>query len=238
MTSPLTSPWIVVPTFNERQNIARLIPDLFALPIENLHVLIVDDNSPDGTADEVRRLQQGNSRLHLSVQPKKAGLGRAYVHGFGYILERGATAIVQMDADFSHSPQDVPRLLEELHNHDVVIGSRYVSGISVINWPLRRLLLSTGANLYARIVTGLPYKDITGGFRAWRASALSAIHLHTIKADGYGFQVVMAYRAWRQKLRFKEVPIIFTERREGQSKMSKAIMWEAFWLVWKLRLFG
>lgn len=230
--------WLVVPTYNEKQNIRRLLEQLCNLPVNNLRVLVVDDNSPDGTAEQVKALQNKYPRLHLSIQPKKAGLGRAYIHGFNYALQRGATAIVQMDADFSHDPQDVPRLLAALTTHNVVIGSRYSHGISVINWPLRRLLLSTGANLYARVITGLPYQDITGGFRAWRATALQALNLESVKADGYGFQIVMAHRAWKKGLTIKEIPIIFTERREGQSKMSKSIMWEAFWLVWKLRIFG
>lgn len=234
----MNSSWVVIPTYNEKANIEKMISSLYSLGIENLAVLIVDDNSPDGTADIVRRLQQKHPRLHLEVRAKKLGLGQAYIHGFRYALDHGATGVVQMDADFSHDPQDVPRLLEQLNKHDVVIGSRYSHGISVINWPLSRLLLSTAANYYARLVTGLPYKDITAGFRAWRASALTAIKPASVKADGYGFQIVMAHRAWRLNLSFVEVPIIFTERREGQSKMSKSIMWEAFWLVWKLRLFG
>lgn len=234
----MSSPWIVIPTYNEKGNIERMINALYNLDIENLSVLIVDDNSPDGTGNIVRRLKTNHPNLYLETRPKKSGLGRAYIHGFRYALDHGATGVIQMDADFSHDPLDVPRLLEQLDHYDVVIGSRYSHGISVINWPLSRLLLSTAANYYARLVTGLPYKDITGGFRAWRASALTAIKPEQIKADGYGFQIVMAHRAWRLKLSFSEVPIIFTERREGQSKMSKAIMWEAFWLVWKLRLSG
>ena len=234
----MNSPWIVIPTYNEKGNIERMINALYDLGIENLSVLVVDDNSPDGTGDIVRRLQASHSSLHLETRARKSGLGRAYIHGFRYALDHNATGVVQMDADFSHDPTDVPRLLQQLNQYDVVIGSRYSHGISVINWPLSRLLLSTAANYYARLITGLPYKDITGGFRAWRASSLTAIRPEQVKADGYGFQIVMTYRAWRLKLSLVEVPIIFTERREGQSKMSKAIMWEAFWLVWKLRLSG
>lgn len=232
------SPWVIIPTYNEKSNIEPMITSLFSLGISNLSVLIVDDNSPDGTGDIVLRLQADYPTLHLKTQAKKTGLGRAYIHGFRYALAHEATSLVQMDADFSHDPKDVPRLLEKLDQYDVVIGSRYSHGISVINWPLSRLLLSTGANYYARLITGLPYKDVTGGFRAWRASALTTIQPNEIKADGYGFQIVMAYRAWHQHLKFLEIPIIFTERRAGQSKMSKSIMWEAFWLVWKIRIFG
>lgn len=231
----MPSPWVVIPTYNERSNIERLARDLFTLPIE-LSVLIVDDNSPDGTGRKVQELQRLFPRLHLAQRPRKMGLGRAYIHGFNYALSHGADRLVQMDADFSHDPHDVPRLLESLDHHDVVFGSRYVGGISVINWPLRRLLLSTAANRYTQLVTGLPWQDITGGFRAWRADALRLLQLDTITADGYGFQIVTAWRAHRQHLRVAEIPIIFTERRAGHSKMSRAIMWEAFWLVLKLRL--
>jgi dolichol-phosphate mannosyltransferase len=234
----MDAPWVVIPTYNEKMNVPRLLEKLFALPLTNLSVLIVDDNSPDGTAKQIKSLQGQYPRLHLSLRREKAGLGRAYTHGFHYVLEHGATAVVQMDADFSHDPNDVPRLIAGLKNHDVVIGSRYSHGISVINWPLRRLLLSTAANQYARFVIGLPYKDVTGGFRAWQPRALQAINLSSINADGYGFQIVTVFRAYHEKLSITEIPIIFTERREGQSKMSKSIMWEAFWLVWKLRFFG
>ncbi len=238
MDTSLQSPWVVIPTYNEKINIERLIPLLFALPTQNVSVLIVDDSSPDGTGETVRRLQQQWPRLYLETRATKSGLGRAYVHGFGVALAKGATAIVQMDADFSHDPVDVPRLLAELKDFDLVIGSRYVEGISVINWPLSRLLISIGGNVYASIITGLPLKDATGGFKAWRAETLTAIDLATVAADGYGFQIVMNYRVWKKNLRIKEVPIIFTERRVGQSKMSKTIIWEALWLVWKLRLFS
>jgi dolichol-phosphate mannosyltransferase len=215
-----------------------MIRALFSLDVPGLSVLIVDDSSPDGTADEVKKLQSEFPNLHLAIRAKKSGLGRAYTFGFEEVLKKGATAIVQMDADFSHDPKDVPRLLAGLKENDVVIGSRYSHGISVINWPLRRLLLSTAANQYARIITGLKQHDITGGFRAWRPEVLRAIDLSTVRADGYGFQIVTIFRTAKKKFRITEIPIIFTERREGQSKMSRAIMWEAFWLVWKLRLVG
>lgn len=233
----MKSPWVVIPTYNEKANIERMIRTLFALHIDNLIVLIVDDNSPDGTASIVRILQQEFPNLQLSVREKKGGIGPAYIHGFTLALSKGADAIVQMDADFSHDPQDVPRLLHELQDADLVIGSRYSHGISVINWPLRRLLISVFGNVYARVITGMPYKDVTGGFKAWRVQALRSINLTSVHADGYGFQIVMNHRAWKKRLRMKEIPIIFTERREGQSKMTKAIVREALLLVWKLRLF-
>lgn len=234
----MKSPWVVIPTYNEKGNIEQMIHDLFAQHIPQLSVLIVDDNSPDGTQEIVRELQKKYIDLNLVVRTKKEGLGTAYVHGFTYALEHGADAIVQMDADFSHDPKDVARLLHALQESELVIGSRYSHGISVINWPLRRLLISVFGNVYASIITGMPYKDVTGGFKAWRAETLKAIDLATVRADGYGFQVEMNYRTWKMKKKIKEVPIIFTERREGQSKMSKAIIGEAFFLVWKLRLFG
>lgn len=234
----MQSPWVVIPTYNEKGNVEHMVKDLFALSLDNLSVLIVDDNSPDKTADVIRTLQATHAGLHLIVREKKQGLGPAYIHGFSYALEHGADAIVQMDADFSHDPKDVPKLLHALSDADLVIGSRYSHGISVINWPLRRLLISVFGNVYSRVVTGMPYKDLSGGFKAWRAETLRAINLDTVRADGYGFQIAMNHRAWKMKKNIIEVPIIFTERREGQSKMSKAIIREALLLVWKLRFFG
>ncbi|MDA1169295.1 MAG: polyprenol monophosphomannose synthase [bacterium] len=234
----MKSPWVVIPTYNEKGNIERMVRDLFALRINNLSVLIVDDNSPDGTADIIKKLQPEFPALHLSVRDKKNGLGPAYIHGFTLSLSMGADSIVQMDADFSHDPGDVPKLLHALQDADLVIGSRYSHGISIINWPLRRLLISIFGNVYANLVTGMPYKDVTGGFKAWRGETLQSMNISSVDADGYGFQIAMNYRAWKMKKRILEVPIIFTERREGQSKMSKAIVREALLLVWKLRFFG
>ncbi|MDP3997138.1 MAG: polyprenol monophosphomannose synthase [bacterium] len=234
----MNNPWVVIPTYNEKMNIEQMIKSLFALNVPNISVLIIDDNSPDRTADIVRRLQTNFPKLQLVVRPKKSGLGRAYIHGFQYAVAKGADSVVQMDADFSHNPHDVPRLLQHLESSDVVIGSRYVNGISIVNWPLRRLLLSIGGNAYAGFITGLPFKDSTGGFRAWRSSALQTIDLPTIRADGYGFQVITIFRSWRRHLRIKEIPIVFTERRAGKSKMSGKIVREAMAIVWKLRLTG
>src|SRR3989338_3573305 len=234
----MKSPWVVIPTYNEKGNVEQMVKNLFVLPLDNLSILIVDDSSPDGTANIITRLQPLFPKLHLVVREEKQGLGRAYIHGFSYALEHGADAIVQMDADFSHDPKDVVRLLHGLQNADLVIGSRYSHGISVINWPLRRLLISLFGNAYAGVITGMPYKDVTGGFKAWRAETLRSIDLASVRADGYGFQIEMNYRAWKSKKHIIEIPIIFTERREGQSKMSKAIIREALFLVWKLRLFG
>lgn len=232
----IRAPWVIIPTYNEKANIERLIPALFKQSMSNLSVLIVDDSSPDGTAKAVKILQQKYPRLELITRPKKEGLGSAYITGFKYALQKNADAIVQMDADLSHDPADVPKLLAALEHNDLVIGSRYAQGISVINWPLRRLFLSVAANFYAARITGMPFKDSTGGFKAWRAQVLQDINLDTVRTDGYGFQIQTTYRAWHQHKKIIESPIVFTERRSGQSKMSKAIIWEAFWLVWKLRL--
>jgi dolichol-phosphate mannosyltransferase len=238
MSQENLNPWVVIPTYNERSNISKMIDLLFSLPIKNLSVLIVDDSSPDGTSQIIVDHQKKYPDLHLLKRTKKNGLGRAYIDGFAYAIDHGASIIVQMDADFSHNPKDVPRLISELASFDLVLGSRYCHGISVVNWPMRRLILSTLANAYAGLVTGLPFKDSTGGFRAWRASLLKRINLRQVNVDGYGFQIALLYKAWKLNSQIKEIPIIFTERREGQSKMSKSIIFEAIWLVWKLRFFG
>lgn len=232
------SPWVVIPTYNEKDNVERMVRALFVLPIQNLSVLFVDDSSPDGTASIIRGLQGKFPNLRLESRPQKSGLGSAYIHGFSYALEHGADAIVQMDADFSHDPADIPKLFEALENNDLIIGSRYVGGISVINWPLRRLLISLAGNWYARLVTGISIRDTTGGFKAWRAGTLQAIDFASVDANGYGFQIVMNYRTWKAGKKIQEVPIIFTERRNGQSKMNSSIIREALMLVWRLRLFG
>lgn len=232
------SPWVVIPTYDEKDNIARMIEALFALSVSQLQVLIVDDSSPDGTGNIVGDLQKKYPNLHLEVREKKNGLGRAYVHGFKYAIEHGADAVVQMDADFSHDPSDVVKLLDALQNADLVVGSRYKDGISVVNWPLRRLLISLAGNFYARFVTNIPVQDATGGFKAWRAQTLKDIDFEKVDANGYGFQIVMNFRTWRARKKIVEIPIIFTERRDGQSKMSNAIIREALMLVWRLRILG
>lgn len=235
---PQQSPWVVIPTYNEKENVENMITALFGQDIPNLTILIVDDSSPDKTADIVRKLQEQHPSLKLLIRKKKNGLGQAYIHGFQYALDHGAMAIVQMDCDFSHDPNDVPKLLSKLEDHDLVLGSRYCNGISVINWPLKRLLISMGGTLYARTITGMPYRDLTGGFKAWKAEILNKINLDTIKVNGYGFQILTTFRARKNEARIIEVPIVFTERRQGNSKMSKSIIWEAVWLVWRLRLLG
>ena len=226
---------IISPTYNERKNIQLLVKKVLD-PNPDYHLLVVDDNSPDGTAELVKDLQKSYSNLHLEVRPGKAGLGTAYLFGIKWALENGYEAIVQMDADLSHDPNDVPRLVSELKDNDLVIGSRYVEGVSVVNWPIRRLILSYGANMYSRTITGMPINDGTGGFKAWRKDLLEKIDLDDVRSQGYSFQIEMNFRAWRKEARIKEMAIIFVDRTIGESKMSKAIMYEAIWMVWRLRI--
>ena len=226
---------IISPTYNEIKNIKSLVKQVFDLD-PGYHLLIVDDNSPDGTALKVKELQSTYPNLHLKERPGKAGLGTAYLFGFKWALENNYDHIVQMDADLSHDPNDVPRLVSRLKDHDLVIGSRYVNGVSVVNWPIRRLILSYGANMYSRFITGMPINDGTGGFKAWRGTLLNDIELKKVRSQGYSFQIEMNFRSWRLGARIKEEPIIFVDRTIGESKMSKSIMYEAIWMVWRLRI--
>ena len=226
---------IISPTYNEIKNIKSLVKQVFDLD-PGYHLLIVDDNSPDGTALKVKELQATYPNLHLEERPGKAGLGTAYLFGFKWALENNYDHIVQMDADLSHDPNDVPILVSRLKEHDLVIGSRYVNGVSVVNWPIRRLILSYGANMYSRFITGMPINDGTGGFKAWRGTLLNDIELKKVRSQGYSFQIEMNFRSWRLGARIKEEPIIFVDRTIGESKMSKSIMYEAIWMVWRLRI--
>ena len=227
---------ICVPTYNERDNIERLIGKLLALP-QNLDVLVIDDNSPDGTGELVDAIAAKEPRVHVIHRPGKLGLGGAYIKGFQWALSETDTKYVfEMDADFSHDPAAVPEFFERIKEADLVIGSRYCNGITVMNWPLSRLILSVGANIYSRIVTGLPLHDATGGFKCFRREVLEALPLDRIRSDGYSFQIEMNYHTWKRGFRIVEMPITFTDRLVGQSKMSKKIIWEAAFLVWKLRL--
>ncbi len=213
-------------------NLPPLVEKLLTLS-ENIHLLIVDDNSPDGTGTWVQK--QKNQRLHLLSREQKNGLGRAYIAGFEWALEHHYDVIVQMDADFSHNPDDVPKLITAVEaGADLAIGSRYINGVRVINWPLRRLILSVGASYYVHAVTGLPIHDPTGGFKCWRRQTLEAIKIQNVESNGYGFQIEMTHRAWRKGFSITEVPIIFTDRFQGTSKMSWNIVFEAFFMVWKL----
>ena len=225
---------VIIPTYNERENLSELLRRIFAqdLPVE---VLIIDDNSPDGTGALAEELKAADSRIHVLHRPEKMGLGSAYVEGFRYAIAREYDAVFEMDADFSHSPESLPEFLRELENADLVLGSRYLHGVTVVNWPLKRLVLSYGANVYSRVVTGMPIKDATGGFKCFRRQVLEAIDLTRVKSDGYGFQIEINFKAWRKGFRIREIPILFVDRRAGTSKMSRRIVWEAAWMVWRLR---
>lgn len=226
---------IIIPTYNESENIGEMLERLLALP-SGVDVLVVDDGSPDGTAELVRSRMMGEPRVHLLERPRKMGLGSAYRDGFRYALEHGAEYIFEMDADFSHDPAVIPRFLEAAQEVDLVLGSRYLDGkVTVVNWPLDRLILSYSANLYTRIVTGLPLYDATGGFKCFRRRALESVRLDLVKSDGYAFQIEMSFKCWRKGMRIREIPIVFTDRRAGVSKMSRHIIWEAAGLVWRLR---
>jgi len=226
---------IVSPTYNERKNIQSLVEQVFNLN-PDYHLLVIDDNSPDGTAIKIEELQKLFPNLHLENRPGKAGLGTAYLFGFQWALDNDFDVIVQIDADLSHNPKDIPRLVSNLRENDLVIGSRYVEGVSVVNWPIRRLILSYGANMYSRLITGMPIKDSTAGFKAWSSSLMEKIDLSKVRSQGYSFQIEMHFRAWILGASIKEEPIIFVDRTIGESKMSKKIMYEAIWMVWRLRI--
>ncbi len=226
---------VIIPTYKERENLVPLLKQIFSqgLPLE---VLIVDDNSPDGTGAVADQIAAADPRVHVMHRPGKMGLGSAYVAGFRYALERDYDAAFEMDADFSHNPESLPEFLRELESADLVVGSRYLHGVTVVNWPLKRLILSYGANVYSRVITGLPLKDVTGGFKCFRRQVLEALDLSRVRSDGYGFQIEINYKAWRKGFRIKEIPIMFVDRRAGESKMNRKIVWEAAWMVWRLRI--
>lgn len=231
---------IIIPTYNEIENIEKLIYEIGELD-RTLDILIVDDNSPDGTGEAVRKLMERLNNLFLIQREGKLGLGTAYVAGFKYALENGYDIIFEMDADFSHDPKEIPNFLNAINEADLVIGSRYIKGVNVVNWPLSRLLLSYFANRYTRLVTGLPLCDSTGGFKCFRRTVLESINLEEIRSGGYSFQIEMNFKAWKKGFQLKEIPIIFIDRAVGKSKMSKLIIREAVWMVWKLKfksLFG
>ena len=226
---------VIIPTYNERENIRRIIDSVLRQD-GRLEVLIVDDGSPDGTGEIVAELQGIDSRIHLLEREKKMGLGTAYIAGFRWALERDYDYILEMDADFSHDPAHLKQFLSAIETNDLVLGSRYQEGrVTVVNWPISRLILSYSANLYARAVTGLPVWDATGGFKCFRRSVLEAIDLSHVRSNGYAFQIEMSFRAWKRGFRIAEIPIVFVDRTEGTSKMSKSIIREAIWMVWRLR---
>jgi dolichol-phosphate mannosyltransferase len=226
---------IIIPTYNELENIRRIIPDILGR-YDETDILIVDDNSPDGTGVFIEQLTNESDRIKLIKRPGKMGLGTAYIQGFKYALQNGYDYIFEMDADYSHDPKEIRNFLDAIKNYDLVLGSRYKTGVNVINWPMRRLMLSYFANSYTRFVTGLPVRDATGGFKCFRRKVLESIDLDSIKSNGYAFQIEMTFKAFKKGFRIIEIPIIFVDRFHGTSKMSKKIVREAVLMVWKLRI--
>ena len=227
---------VIVPTYNEAANLPHLVPQILARD-PRLEVLVIDDGSPDGTGAIADRLAAGDRRVHVLHREGKLGLGTAYVAGFRWAIERGYDYVFEMDADFSHDPAHLDQFLTAVQDADLVLGSRYLDGrVTVVNWPMGRLLLSYFANVYARWVTGLRLWDLTGGFKCFRRSVLEAIDLSHVKSNGYAFQIEMTVRAWRKGFKLREIPIVFVDRAEGHSKMNKAIVREAVWMVPRLRL--
>lgn len=228
---------VIIPTYNESDNVENMLKTLKGLYPE-LSILIVDDGSPDGTAKIVKNYQATHPNVHILERSGKLGLGTAYITGFKWALEKGFEFVFEMDCDFSHDPKDMQALLAAAQNCDLAIGSRYIGGIRILNWPMKRLLLSYFASIYTQIITGMKIQDATGGFKCFRASTLRKINLDKIFSNGYSFQIELNYKAWKMGLKLQEVPITFSERREGQSKMSSKIVREAIWAVWRMRLFS
>lgn len=226
---------VILPTYNERENLAQVVPSVLDQD-PRLEVLVVDDNSPDGTGALADQLAGAFAKVHVLHRERKEGLGKAYLAGFRWALERDYVAVIEMDADFSHDPRFLPALLDGLEGSAVVVGSRYKSGVNVINWPMSRLLLSYLANIYVRVITGLPQTDSTSGFKAFRREVLMSLPLERVRSNGYAFQIEMSFRAWRKGFRLVEIPIVFTDRVEGSSKMNRTIVREAIWMVWWLWL--
>ncbi len=226
---------VIIPTYNELENLPKLIPAVLSQD-ESIHILIVDDGSPDGTGKYVKEEMKKNDRIHLLEREKKMGLGTAYIAGFKYALQNNYDFIFEMDADFSHDPKELKNFLIAIKENDLVLGSRYINGVRVLNWPMARLLLSFFASVYTRIITGMPIKDATGGFKCFHRKVLEAIDLDKVKSNGYSFQIEMTFKAYSKGFKIKEIPIIFSDRVKGKSKMSKKIVREAVTMVWKLRL--
>ncbi len=226
---------VIIPTYNERENVPRIVPMVLEQDAR-LDVLVIDDASPDGTGQLADQLAATNPRVHVLHRSGKLGLGTAYLEGFRWAIECGYDWMFQMDADFSHDPAHLSAFVEGLETYDVVLGSRYLEGrVTVINWPIARLILSYGANVYARWITGLPVADATGGYKGFRRIVLEKIDLNRVESEGYAFQIEMSFRAWKKGFHLAEIPIVFVDRTQGESKMSKKIIREAVWKVWKLR---
>jgi len=225
---------VIIPTYNELENIRNIVSEVLKQDAR-IEVMVVDDSSPDGTGAVVKEMMQAEPRIHIIERPGKMGLGTAYVAGFKYAIAGSFDCVFEMDADFSHDPNMLPEFLRRIEEHDLVLGSRYIKGVNVINWPMKRLLLSYYANVYTRIVTGMPVRDATGGFKCFRIEVLKAINLDAVRSNGYAFQIEMSFKAYRKGFRVHEIPIIFMDRRVGVSKMSKKIVREAVTMVWRLR---
>jgi len=227
---------VIVPTYNELSNLRQIVPQILTQD-ERLEILVVDDNSPDGTGDVADELAKESPRIHAIHREGKLGLGTAYIAGFRWALGRDYEYVFEMDADYSHDPKHLPEFLEAIHDSDLVLGSRYLDGrVTVVNWPMTRLILSYSANTYARLVTGNKLCDATGGYKCFRRRVLEAIELDSVRSNGYSFQIEMSFRAKRKGFRITEIPIVFVDRTDGESKMSGAIVREAIWMVWRLRL--
>jgi len=224
---------VIVPTYNEQENIRGIVPAVLA-QAATVEILVVDDGSPDGTGDIVAEMGQANPRVHLLRRAGKQGLGTAYIAGFKWGLEHGFDYLMEMDADFSHDPQEIPNFLKAIETADLVLGSRYTNGIRVMNWPMSRLMLSKGASWYVRLITGLPVMDPTGGFKCFRRAVLTALDLDQVRSNGYAFQIEMTYNTWLKGFRVAEIPITFVDRYAGHSKMSSHIVREALWMVWAM----
>jgi dolichol-phosphate mannosyltransferase len=225
---------VIIPTYNEAQNAEKIVTEVLQQS-EIVEVLIVDDNSPDGTADIVKKMMLSNSRIHLLQRARKLGLGTAYVAGFKYAIERKFDFIFEMDADFSHNPKEIPIMLGKMDECDVLIGSRYIKGVNVVNWPMKRLILSYSANIYTRVITGMPVHDATAGFKCYKRKVLESINIDGLRSNGYAFQIETNFLAWKKGFTLLEMPIVFVDRRVGVSKMNKKIVYEAAFMVWKLK---
>jgi dolichol-phosphate mannosyltransferase len=226
---------VIIPTYNELENIRKLIPTILNQN-DFIDILIIDDNSPDHTGKYVEDKSFVEPRIKIIKRPYKMGLGTAYITGFKYAIDHNYDLVFEMDADFSHDPKEIPNFLNAIKDADLVLGSRYINGVRVLNWPMRRLLLSYFASIYTRIITGLPVHDTTGGFKCFKIDVLKAIDLDKVRSNGYSFQIEMTYKAYKKNFRIKEIPIVFTDRAKGTSKMSKKIVLEAVFMVWKLRI--